>query len=132
MRYPINFESSRTPLLNFFVILLGSVIAAGAIGALVGLVGYIPRPEFPVMIPSVAIGAMMVGVILGPILAYALFRGRVSNQVFYGSAAVCLLVGLIAAIVLRSLTASQGGWLAGFPAILGAIAAAVWFKVKGE
>ncbi len=131
MRYPINFESSRTPSLNFFVILLGSVIAAGAIGALVGLVGYVPRVEFLVMVPSVAIGGMMVGLILGPVLAYALFRGRISNRVFYGSATVCLLVGLIGAIAFRSLTASQGGWLAGFPAILGAIAAAVWFKIKG-
>lgn len=132
MKYPVNFESPRAPLSNFMVILGASILAAAAIGALVGLVGYVPRIEFLVMIPSVAMGGMMIGMVVGPILAYALFRGKVSNRAFYGSAALSLLVGLIGAVIFRLLTDSQGGWLAGFPAIIGAIVAAIWFRIKGK
>lgn len=131
MRYPVDLEFPRTISRNFLAILAGSVVVGGAVGALVGLVGYAPRPESLVMIPSIALGAMIVGLVLGPLLAYVLFQGRVSNRVFYSTAAVCLVVGVIGAIVFRLLTSSQGGWLAALPAILSAIATALWFKVTG-
>src|SRR5215470_2800475 len=101
MRYPVDFETSRPPLSNFFAILVGSVVTAAVIGALLGLVGYVPRPEFLAMVASVAIGGMMVGLVLGPVLAYALFGGRISNRAFYGSAVICLLVALLGGVAFR-------------------------------
>lgn len=132
MRYLVDFETPRNPLSNFLTILLGSLAVAAVIGALLGFIGYVPRPEVLAMVPSVAMGGMMVALVLGPILAYALFQGRIPNRAFYGTAAICLLVALIGGVVFRLLTNSQGGWLGGLPAIVAAIAAAVGFKIRGK
>lgn len=130
MKFPVNFESPRTARSNFLTILFCCVVAAALVGALVGFVGYVPRIEFVVMTPSVAIGGAMVGLVLGPLLAYGLFRGRVSNRAFYGSTGICALVGVIGALVFRLLTNSEGGWLGGLPAVLGAVLGAVWYKTQ--
>jgi|GEM_PF-6923115 len=132
MKFPVNFESARTARSNLLTILIGCVVAAAFIGALVGFVGYFPRIEFVVMIPSVAIGGAMVGLILGPLLAYGLFHGKVSNRAFYGSTGICAVVAVIGAVAFRLLTHGEGGWLGGLPAVLGAMLGAVWYKTQSK